>query len=141
MTREPICQALFTKLQAAAGFVTVSRKFKHFADVAPADQPALILVYRGDNVTTVPGQPSVTTLSFDALIYAHTRGDPAVAPSSVMNPLVDAVVSALAPEPVSGKQTLGGLVQHAWVEGRIETDEGLLQDQGYAIVPISIKAV
>jgi len=147
MNREAIAGALFGRLSAATGFSgtasfkTASRRFKLFSDVSPADQPALFLIQRGENVSTVPGQPSVYVLSFDVAIYAHTGGDVNVPPASIINPLLDAVTTALAPEAVSNKQTLGGLVQHAWVEGEIQTDEGLLQQQGYALVPIKVKAV
>lgn len=141
MNREAICSALFAKLAGAATFKTVSRQFRMFSDVSPADQPALFLVQRSESVAVVPGLPSVSTLSFDALIYVSTHGDKAVAPASVLNPLIDAVIASMAPLGSSDKQTLGGLVQHAWVEGEIQTDEGLLQQQGYALIPIKVKAV
>lgn len=141
MTREPIYAALFALLKTAAGFNTASRQFKHFSDVNSANQPALFLVQRDESVATVPGMPSVSTMSCDVLVYVHTGGDKNTAPASILNPLLDAVFAALAPSQVTGKQTLGGLVQHCWIEGRIETDEGLLQQQGYALIPVSIKAV
>ena len=62
-------------------------------------------------------------------------------PSTILNGLVDAVAAALAPEPASNKQTLGGLVQHVWIDGAIVTDEGVLADQAVAIIPITLKAV
>lgn len=139
ISREPVYAALFAKLQAAAPFVTTSRRFKHFADVAPADQPALFLVQRPESVSTTPGLDSVHELSCDAVVYANARGDDSVVPAAVINGLVDAVFAALKPNPITNKQSLGGLVEHAWVEGQIETDEGLLQEQGYALVPIRMK--
>lgn len=141
MTREPIIAALFAKLSSLSGFNTTLRTFLHYSDVAPADQPALILVQRRESVSGVPGLNRVHEMSCDALIYANTRGDNSIVPASIINGLVDAVEQALAPDPISNKQTLGGLVQHAWIEGEIETDEGLLQQQGYALVPIRIKVV
>ena len=140
MIREPIYQALFAKLSASASFNTSSRRFKLFADVAPVDQPALFLIQRGESIHTTPGMPPVSIMSCDVALYVNTRGDNSVAPATVLNPLIDAVLAALAADPVSNKQTLGGLVQHAWVEGEIQTDEGLLQEQGYALIPIRMKA-
>ena len=62
-----------------------------------------------------------------------------MSPSSVMNPLLDAVTAALAPDnPINTAQTLGGTVAHCWIEGAIETDEGTLGDQAVAIVPVRI---
>jgi hypothetical protein len=58
-----------------------------------------------------------------------------------MNPLLDALTAALAPpNPVENVQTLGGLVAHCWIEGGIQTDEGVLGGQSVAIVPIRILA-
>ena len=51
------------------------------------------------------------------------------------------MIATLAPDPITNKCTLDGLVQHAWVEGTIETDEGLLGEQGFAMIPIVMKAV
>lgn len=141
VTREAVDAALFAKLGGVAGFVTTARRFRHFADVAPADQPALFLVRRGEQVQRVPGMPPVYLVSYDALLYANTHGDTSVPPSSILNPLLDAVEAALQPDAITNKQTLGGLVQHAWIEGQIETDEGMLQEQGYALIPISVKVV
>jgi hypothetical protein len=69
-----------------------------------------------------------------------TAKDPQAAPSTILNPLMDAVQNALAPDdPKLERCTLGGLVEHCWIEGRVETDEGALGDQAVAIVPILIK--
>ena len=89
--------------------------------------------------TINPGLNQVWTLTLDLFIYAHTQMDKTIAPSTITNGLVDAVAAAIAPDPVSNKQTLGGLVQHAWIDGAIVTDEGVLGDQAVAIIPITIK--
>jgi hypothetical protein len=44
----------------------------------------------------------------------------------------------LAPSPVSGVQTLGGLVSHCWIEGEIEQFPGVLDGIAKAIVPVKI---
>ena len=127
MIREPIYAALFAKLSELPGIKVASRTFKHFSDCAPADQPALYMVQRHESATTTPGLKTVWTLSCDLLLYAHTKGNKKIAPASVLNPLLDAVEAAFAVDNhVLNKCTLGGLVQHAWIEGTIETDEGLL---------------
>lgn len=138
-SRETIYAALFAKLSGLAGFTTKSRKLKHWADTAPSEQPALFVIQRTESVQTVPGLNPVLELRVDIYLYAHTRGDPSKAPSEILNPLLDAVAAALAPDVITNKQTLGGLVQHAWIEGSIETDEGVLGDQGVVIVPVIIK--
>jgi hypothetical protein len=57
--------------------------------------------------------------------------------------LVDALERALAPSPATGVQNLGlpMMVQHAYISGKIETDEGVLGDQAIAIVPVEVLCV
>ena len=146
--REAIWSALFAKLQTVSGIVTFSRRLKLWSDVAIADQPALFLTERYEDVNVAPhmavnrpGLNSLSVITADCYLYANTDTDPSIAPSTILNPLVDAVFAALAPDNVvSNKQTLGGLVSHCWIEGRITTDEGVLHPQGVVIIPILMKA-
>ena len=57
-----------------------------------------------------------------------------------LNPLLDALEAALAPAPATGIQHLGlpDMIQHAYIAGRVETDQGVLGDQAIAIVPVEI---
>ncbi|MDB5361149.1 MAG: hypothetical protein JWO51_2446 [Rhodospirillales bacterium] len=136
--RETIQAALFQRLAAIPGFATSSRRLKHWTDVAPAEQPALFQVQKGESRTARTGQPPARRLSVELFIYVTTSADPAAAPAQIMNPLLDAIEAALAPDPGRLTQSLGGLVEHAWIAGRIVSDEGLLGDQAVAIVPIEI---
>lgn len=139
MTREPIYAALLAKLAAAANYNTASRRFKMFTDVAPPDLPALFVLQKDEVAQTVPGMNTVWTIQCEAVIYANVSGDPNVAASSTLNPLLDAVEAALAPSPVTNKQTLGGLVQHCTIAGAIRIDETINGDRMIAVVPIEIK--
>ncbi len=136
MNRETIYSALFTKLSAASGLVTKSRKLKHWADVPAIEQPALYQAQVKETVTRQTGQPSVWRLNLDVYLYANTS-DPATSPSQVLNPILDAIVASL--EPAIGEvQTLSGLVQYCRINGAIETDEGVLGQQAVVIIPIEI---
>jgi hypothetical protein len=136
--RETIQAALFQRVAAIPGFTTASRRLKHWTDVAPAEQPALFQVQKGETWTSRNGLPPARRLSVELFVYVTTSADPRVAPSQIMNPLIDAIEAALAPDPGRQTQDLGGLVEHAWIAGRIESDEGLLGDQAVAIVPVDI---
>jgi len=140
VTREPIYAALFAKLAAAAPFVTTSRRLKHWTDTPGSEQPALFMAQKRESVqpnTQGPGLPPKYLLEVDVYVYAKARSN--TAPGPLINPLLDAIDTALAGVPASnGKQTLGGLCEHAWVEGEIETDEGTLGDQAVAVVPVRI---
>jgi hypothetical protein len=143
INREPIYAALFGLIETAADFTVVDRRLRHWSDVAPAEQPALFMAQKTElaSVKTL-GAPTVWTLAVDLYVYAHSS-DPYLAPATVLNPLLDAVEAALAPSATTGIQDLGlpATVQHAYIAGKIETDEGVLGDQAVAIVPVEILCV
>lgn len=137
MTREPIYAALFARLASSAGFVTTGRRLKHWNDVHASSQPALFMAQKTETPSQVRGIPARWELKVDVYLYVNTSGDQA--PGTLLNAVLDSVAEALAPNnPIENVQTLGGLVEHCWIEGTIETDEGTLGDQAVAIVPISI---
>jgi hypothetical protein len=136
INREAIFTALFALLSTSAGYVTSSRKLQHWNDVTKDLQPALFVTQKGQTAATVRGQPTRWTLSVDVYVYARTDGG--LIPGSTLNPLLDALEAALAPNAIENAQTLGGLCEWCRIEGAIETDEGTLGDQSVAIVPISI---
>jgi hypothetical protein len=144
INREAIYAALWALAAAAANFATASRRLRHWSDVSPAEQPALFMCETGSVAEQRPprGSPPVWKLYADLFLYAHSA-DPYLAPAAILNPLLDAVEAALAPAPVTGIQDLGlpTIVQHAYIAGKIETEEGVLGDQAIAVVPVEILAV
>ena len=140
IAREPIYAALFALVSTAADFVTAERRLRHWSDVAPAEQPALFQSQRSESaVVKTLGAPTVWTLSVELYLYVHSS-DPYRTPAMLLNPLIDAVESALAPAAVTELQDLGlpSMVQHAYIAGKIETDEGALGDQAVAMIPVEI---
>jgi hypothetical protein len=141
--REAVYAALWSLAAGAAEFATASRRLRHWSDVSPAEQPALFMSEKGSVAKLKAlGAPVIWTLYADLYLYAHSS-DPYRAPAAVLNPLVDAVEAALAPVAATGIQDLGmpAVVQHAYIAGKIETDEGTLGDQAIAIVPVEILCV
>lgn len=141
--RETIYEALWRLATGAARFASANRRLRHWADVAPAEQPALFMSQKGSHAAIKKlGAPTVWTLYAEFYVYAHAN-DPYLAPGTILNPLLDALEAALAPSPTTGIQDLGlpEMVQHAYIAGKIETDEGVLGDQAIAIVPIEILCV
>jgi hypothetical protein len=140
IAREPIYAALFALIAEAAPFVTCERRLRHWSDVAPPEQPALFVAQKSETAATrALGAPTVWTLAVDLYLYVHSS-DPYRPPATLLNPLIDAVEAALAPAAATGIQHLGlpDMVQHAYLAGRIETDEGVLGDQAVAILPVEI---
>ncbi len=138
--REPIYAALFARVAGAAKFVTAGRRLRHWSGLTAAEQPALFMRQKTEiaKVATL-GAPTVWTLIVDLYVYAHAS-NPYVAPATILNPLIDAVEATLAPLAATGLQDLGlpAMVQHAYIAGKIETDEGVLRDQAVAIIPVEI---
>ena len=140
ISREPIYAALFDRVAQAAPFVTIGRRLRHWSDVAPAEQPALFVSQKSETATVrTLGAPTVWVLAVDLYVYVHSS-DPYQPPASLLNPLLDAVEAALAPVAATGLQDLGlpEMVQHAYLAGTVETDEGVLGDQAVAILPVEI---
>lgn len=141
-TRDEVDRALFELVGASPLFRTKSRKLRHWADVREADMPAIFQAKGAEQIEgSQAGLDAKKLYRYDLYLYATVeRGDDNEAtPHSVMNGLLDALELALAPSPVTGQQTLGGLVTHCYINGTIETDEGALGDIAVAIVPIEIR--
>lgn len=139
--REPIYAGAFDLLKAATKVRNASRRLQHWADVSPPDMPALFFPQGRQEAIRSPGMDAIWRLHADVHLYVHTNGNAQHAPGQLLNPLMDAIELLLRPDnPITNKCTLGGLVQHAWIEGTIETDEGTLGDIGVAIIPIIMLA-
>ncbi|MGO8740068.1 hypothetical protein [Rhodoblastus sp.] len=147
-TREAIMQALcafLARAQFAAPvngrdtWAMLSRRVKLWNDVAAADQPALFIGEHGESIAYAGDNfPSKTTLNVDLLIYTSAGRDPDAVPARALNIVIEALIATLTPDPKTGRQTLGGLVQSCRVEGRILKDPGDLDGQGFALVPVKI---
>lgn len=134
--REAIYTALATLLAGIPG-LTVSRRLKHWSDVPKSQQPALFIAQRTETAATQSGQPTRWTLHCDLYLYCHSA-DAAVPPISVANGILDQITAALAMNDALGRQTLGGLVQYCRIQGAIQTDEGVLDDQSVCIIPVEM---
>lgn len=141
--REWIYSALWELGASAARFASANRRLRHWADVAPGEQPALFMSEKGGQAAVKKlGAPIVWTLYADFYLYAHSS-DPYLAPATILNPLLDALEAALARSPTTGIQNLGlpAMVQHAYISGKVQTDESVLGDQAIAIVPVEIMCI
>jgi hypothetical protein len=52
--------------------------------------------------------------------------------------MVQNIRTALYPAPGDVYQTLNGIVSHCWISGKIEIIEGVLNNQGIAIIPVDM---
>ena len=141
MQRELYYAALFKRLQQMPTPVQCERVLAHHEDVPANLQPAVFMTVTSPNAEQVTGLPTKYLLDAKVWIYAHrdTVGD---VPSVTVNRILDELDEVLRP-PVgpSFKQTLGGLVEHCWIDGEIHTDEGWLGLQSIAVVPVRMLVV
>lgn len=123
-------------------FVTTSRKFQVWGDVPKGDRPALRLRQRNQNYMRNPqfeAAPAKATLDAELWIYTSSNAsDQTDIPAIQMNDILDAIDRALVGHPVTGVETLNGIVAHCWIEGDIIEDPGDLDGDGVVTVPIKI---
>jgi hypothetical protein len=141
MNREAIQSALFALLTGAGfglgGLRTASRRLKSPLDVGAGNCPALFQIYKGETIDWTGIQPLKRLMHLDLVLYAHS-GDKSFPTSSLLNPLIDRIESAFGAGDPAVVQTLGGLAKRVTINGKIETDEGLLGEYAYAVIPVEI---
>lgn len=139
LAREPVYTALFSRLQSIPGIATATRLWIPWEQIGSLAQPALVMFERDESPEQRHGRPAKWTLSVDLLLYAQADQSPlAPPPMVVINNLIDAIDAAIGPDVINNVQSLGGLADHAWIEGKIEKDPGILDGQAFAIIPVKI---
>lgn len=142
MNSEAIYQALFNLLSGIDGVVTISRRLKHFNAVPEEQRPALFITQGNQQEVPVKGLDPKVQFEAEVYIYIH-ESDQSIPPSVQLNGMIDKVRTAIAPNfpDICEYQTLGGLVEHCWIEGTVEVFEAvenMIDGQGIAIIPIRI---
>lgn len=144
--REAIFVALFALLQNAYAWKQApSRRLKLWTDVPLDNRPAAYQFEGDDEEWSYPNSANpLVYLTANWFIYTNCK-DPDVVGSTIMNATLKACSDALLPSPgtrdlTTGRQTLGGLVQWARIQGSVTRVPGDIDGDGMAIVPIRILA-
>ena len=119
MNRESYYTALFAllgQLNDAGTIKTLDRKFRALPNVTPVEMPALFMTV-GTQTRRFPvaGIPA-DTLSATIYLYVGNANQRTSA-GSQLNDLLDAIDAVLTPD--DQPQTLGGLIEHARIEGTV----------------------
>lgn len=146
---EPVFAALFALVEASEGFLLVSRRWRHWADVPAELQPCLFQVEPpGQTIQyqwRANGAPVIIAKAEFVLYCREEDASQPIAP--LLNALIGNVFAALEPPPYesSGRLQLfdsnGALVAcHARVNGDVDVIEGVTTDsaQGVAYIPVEI---
>jgi hypothetical protein len=138
---ELIATALFILLgRASYEFLSMNRRGNIWGNVAPADQPYLALIERGG--TGVQNKAiglEKWTLHFLVLVYIRADAQPSAIPATPINAAWKAIASAMNSSPIGERQTLGGLVNNAWIGGQVMIDTGILDNQCVLLIPIDVE--
>ena len=119
------------------GFRTVGRRVLPWSQVTA--QPALFLINADEEREVRSGQPPRRTMMVELLVYSDAGKNVDFAPGIALNNFADAIDGALQPDNVQlNRLTLGGLVQHCWIEGKTEFYPGDLGPQAKALIPVKI---
>jgi hypothetical protein len=130
-----------------AGVVSIGRKHKKPPQLTVAEQPALFLVQVQQNYAPkpFPGVPTRLTLSGYLILYLFSDapdeniGAEQLLVATQLNQLFKAIDTALLPDDFSKQKfTIGGLVEHCWIEGDTREDPGILGNQAAVIMPLHI---
>jgi hypothetical protein len=147
LDRESIYAAAAAKLAAIPGLVTFSRRFRDIDKVSGNEMPAIFLVADHETPQHQKAMPTKWTLNLGVFIYAITS-DPAVAPATVLAPLVRAVEAALqwaggdvGPFSPNTPGSLGRLDVQWCRMGEVHYGEGATTGQGVAFIPLEILAM
>lgn len=154
-TREDIFSALFSLVStgeggpgtvawgAGQGLAYTSRRVRLWDDLPT--QPALCQAEHDETFAQATRLPFRRTLSASWLIFHQAGADPAAVPTQSSNALMDAIEVLFAPAPADPgfpdqRLTLGGLVHHCFINGKVFKEPGDLDGQALIIVPITILA-
>ena len=143
-TREQIVAALFAILSAAPGdgvFKTMSRRNRDPEGLDPSQTPAFFLIEHTDKWDRLGGYNlgGKREMKVFAIVYYDAGADQNIVPSSVLNPLLDAIEGAMVPDnQQTNTFTIGGLVQACLIDGESQRASGDVTGKGLAVIPIRI---
>ena len=134
---EAVFAALYAKLDGIANFATIDRRLMNVQDLQPEQFPAAFQVQGKQTWKFTPNSPPVLTLRATWVLYTF-QSDKTASPSTPLNLLLDAARAAMQPPGGQIKQTLGGLVEFAAIQGDVDIFEGVLGERAVALLPIAI---
>jgi hypothetical protein len=144
VNREPIYVALFDLLSEALGDTLTTIGRRHIPSPPPEMQPALFICGVRESEDPHP-RLAGGKLTLDVIMFLYVwgsginevPGQETVLTSTTINQILLAIGTAIG-VPVGQSQTLGGLVQHCWIQGNTDIDPGIFGQQAVAVIPVKI---
>lgn len=127
----------------ARRFITISRRVKLFSDVPGRSQPACFQAEHGTTEDQVTGMPYRSIIEANWIVYQDVAKDKNGLGAVENNLILRGIREALKPHPSdpgfpNRRNTLGGLVHHCYISGRIFKDPGDIDGQGMMVIPIKV---
>ena len=140
---ESIYASLFELGKAAASTVTplttASRRWIAWDQMSPEQSPAFF--QREPSFDVSGGVRRVSKFEFRAEWYIYLATDPAdltTVTATPLNKYANALIDALMPTIQGTQQSLGGLVEQAYIDGRVIKDDGVISSPAVLYIPIKI---
>ena len=121
----------------------VTRIWQPWDALAKIQQPALVITEPSEERTNRRGEQF--SLKLDVKLVLYVTVDPAdinYPPNTRVNRFIEAVLTAMLPRDghsfVVNAQTLNGLVSNVFADGRILKDSGVIDNQGSALIPVTV---
>lgn len=141
-TRRQISQALFARLQKAYSWARSERGAEIWSNISPVDQPFLGLLCPRESAsqTQAWGETRWERFYF-AMVYLRRDQMPLEDGqyfSDLVDDMLDSIDASLAGDLPGEANTLGGLVTQCAIDGDINVDSGILDNQAVILVPIHV---
>lgn len=137
--RQQVAAALLAQVKAGSyAFTTLDRAAKIVTQVVPAMQPACFVLKGGERTLQDTSWGLAKHLFlFTLLIYLRADGEQAGTWPDDIETVLQAIDAAFAVKQ-GGRLTLGGLVEHCWIEGETMIDNPVIQEQIAIWIPIHV---
>lgn len=147
LNRDAVFQALFDLItnDPRAAIFTMTRRFLRSVDATKLEQMPALYTFQLPETREHKGTglPPKRTLRCVYVVYYGTsnpdEGEPSPLPATLLNTAADIIDDIVSnPGNPGNVQTLGGLVQHVYIEPDIKPYEGLLQQKSVIVFALGI---
>jgi len=143
--RETVYVALFNLLLSSLSvkqkFVTTGRSFVPVTDLTQNQFPAMYVIQHGEQwVKMGKGIPAKRTLHCSLVCYGWSGKVNQEFPATKLNAMMDVLDTVIeTPGNPANVQSLGGLVEHVYIEGEIHMTEGSIgTNQNVSVMEVPI---
>lgn len=147
VARKTIAAALLAQLVSGGQFTNYGRRLRKPEQSASPGKPGVYLIktketYKFDSEDD-QGVPPTRSMDFLAVLYTDVGADETAVPADVIDDLLDALDTALAPTVLDqlnngGRQTLGNRVYSARIMGDVDFAPGDIQGKGSTAIEIRV---